>query len=381
MLTPLSLNELSSLSFSDLGRIQTEAGALNLPNDKSVAVLRYADVIDAFTNPGLTVRHRFRASLLLFGPTIIELDGHDHHRQRAPVVEGLANGRAELLNAEKIDEIAARALADLRSHRTAELIGGLSIRVATEVMAILTGLLPEESLHLYTLYRPVVEVVSGNASALEEAKANLLEALDVYANRERSGALTHALEKAVSENRLSAPELARNRIMIFLAGTETSVCAISNMLWMIATDGTLLRRLRKLEPERLDAAVAELLRYQPPIFSMPRFAVGPLDICGIPVKAGTPVHLCLAAACRDPHKFPEPHRLDLTRPGSTNLMFGHGDHFCPGAAIAKQEVKAVLRALMNEVHGARLVDNPHSMIGGSLFRMPPTLYASIVWGA
>ena len=56
MLTPLSLNELSSLSFSDLGRIQTEAGALNLPNDKSVAVLRYADVIDAFTNPGLTVR-------------------------------------------------------------------------------------------------------------------------------------------------------------------------------------------------------------------------------------------------------------------------------------------------------------------------------------
>ena len=381
MLTPLSLNELSNLSFSDLGCIQAEAGALRLPNDKSVAVLRYLDVIDGFTNPGLTVRHRFRASLLLFGPTIIELEGHDHHRQRAPVVKGLANGRAELLSARRIDEITAEAIGVLRSRRTAELVSGLCVPIATEVMAILTGLLPEESLHLYTLYRPVVEVVSGNASALEEAKANLLEAIDVYANRHRSGALSEALEKAVGENRLSAQELTRNRMMIFLAGTETTVCAISNMLWMLATDGELLRGLRKLEPERLDAAVAELLRYQPPIFSMPRFAVGPLDICGISVKAGTPVHLCLAATCRDPHKFPEPHRLDLMRPGSTNLMFGHGDHFCPGAAIAKDEAKAVLRALMNEVHGIRLLDNPPPSIRGNLFRTPQNLNASIDWAA
>ena len=266
---PLSLIELSSLPFSDLGHIQARAGALRLPNDKSVAVLRHADVVDAFTNPGLTVRHRFRTSLRLFGSTIVELDGPDHRRQRAPVAKGLVDGRVELIHSGKIHDIAARAVADLRGRREVELIDGLAIRLTTKVMAILTGLSPKEALHLYTLYRPVVEVVSGNLSALEEAKANLLEALDIYAGRDRSGALNHALANALGENTLTAQELARNRIMVFLAGTETTVCAISNMIWMLATDGNLLDRFRHLDPARLDAAVTEVLRFQPPFFPCP----------------------------------------------------------------------------------------------------------------
>ena len=217
------MSELSSLPFTHLGRIQAKTGALRLPNDKSVAVLRYADVVDALTNRGLTVRHRFRATLRLFGSTLLELDGPDHQRQRAPVAKGLVEGRVELIHSEKIDDIAAKAVADLRGRREVELVGGLAIRLTTEVMAILTGLSPKEALHLYTLYRPVVEVISGDFSAFQEAKTNLLEALDIYGSRDRSGALSHALANALRENRISAPELARNRIMVFLAGTETTV--------------------------------------------------------------------------------------------------------------------------------------------------------------
>lgn len=378
---PLSLIELSNLSFADLCRIQAKAGALRLPNDKSVAVLRHTDVVDAFTNRGLTVRHRFRASLRLFGPTIIELDGPDHQRQREPIVRGLVDGRAELIHSGKIDDCAARAVADLRGRRELELIDELAVRLATEVMAILTGLSPKEALHLYRLYRSVVEVVSGNFSAFEAAKANLLEAMNIYDSRHRSGALSHALESALKEKKLSAPEVDRHRIMVFLAGTETTVCATSNMIWMLATDGNLLHRFRNVDPVRLDAAVTEVLRFQPPIFSMPRFAASSLDICGISVKVGTPVHLCLAAACRDPDRFPNPHHLKLSRPGSTNLMFGHGDHFCPGSSIAKQEVKAVLRVLMDEVRDIRLLDDPPPTVSGHLFRTPGKLDASIDWVA
>ena len=164
------------------------------------------------------------------------------------------DGKAELFDADKITEIAASVVASLRGRETTELIENLAVRVVTGVMANLTGLSPGESLHLYTLYRPVVRVLAGDASAFEEAKANLHAALEVYVNRNRSATkhaapFTRALNNAVMENRLSEPELNRHHLMIFLAGTETTVCAISNALWMLAIDKNLLPRLREQNPE------------------------------------------------------------------------------------------------------------------------------------
>ena len=252
-------------------------------------------------------------------------------------------------------------------------------------MAHLTGLSTEESFHLYRLYRPAERAMSGDASAFEEARANLLDALDVYAARNHrpaarhSAPLTRALNDAVIKNRLSASELDRHQIIIFLAGVETTVCAISNVLWMLATDKGLLPRLRELTSGQWAGAVAELLRCQPPLFSTVRFAVSSIDIFGIAVKTGTPVHLCLAPACWDPNKFPDPHQAIPTRPSSTNLMFGHGRHFCPGMAIAKQEVEATLHALTNEIDDLQLLDDPPPPITGHFFRMPRALNASIDW--
>ena len=384
-MTPESLAELSRLPHSDLGHIQAEVGALGLPRDRSVAVLRYDDVTAAFANPKLSVRHRFRATHRLFGPTIFDTDGPDHRRQRTPVVRGLVDGKAELIDTGEIERIAAEAVADLRGRPVAELIEDLAIRVVTGVMAHLTGLSRAEALRLYTLYRPVERTMSGDASALKEAQANLREALDIYSARLRRPAaghpapLTRALDVAVAGEGLSASERDGHQLIIYLAGVETTVCALSNVLWMLVTDEGLLPRLHELSPERIEGAAAELLRYQPPLFSTVRFALGPLDIRGIAVAAGTPVHLCLAPACRDPDAFPEPHRLNLTRPASTNLMFGHGSHFCAGTAIAREEVRATLRAIVHEIDDLRPVGDPPPPIEGQYFRRPRALHASIGW--
>ena len=385
MLKPKSLIELSSLSKSTLSHIQTEVRVLRLPDDKSVAVLRYDDVNDALGNPELTVRHRFRATLRLFGPTILDADGPDQRRQRSAVVRGLAQARVELIDTGIIDQIAARAVARLRGRPAVELIEGLAVRIVTEVMAHLTGLSAEESLHLYRLYRSVDSVISGDTSAFEKAKANLVDALDVYAARNlrpatgHSAPLTRALNDAVNRNRLSRSELERHQIFLFMAGVDTTVGAISNVLWMLATDSGLLPRLREMSSGQLSGAAAELLRCQPPIFSVARFPVISLNLCGVAVKHGTPVHLCLATACWDPDKFPDPHRIRLTRPNSTNLMFGYGSHYCPGTAIAKREVEASLYALVHQVANLHLLDDPPPPINGHIFRIPRALNASIEW--
>ena len=384
---PQSLAELARLPDADVGRLQAAAGVLELPKDKSVAVLRYDDVAAAFSNPNLSVRHRFRATILLFGPTIFDTEGPDHGRQRAPVVKGLADGKTELIDTAEIEQVAAAAVAGLRGRPAVELVEDLAVPVVTGVMARLTGLSSAETLNLYALYRPVERILSGDTSTLKEAQANLREALKVYAacrHRPAPGCpapLTRSMNDAVEKGRLSQLEVDRHQIINFLAGVETTVCALSNILWMLMTDDGLISRLRELSSRQLKGAVAELLRYRPPLYSTVRFALSPLDICGIAVKAGTPVHLCLAPACRDPDRFQEPHRLELTRPASTNLMFGYGIHFCAGTAIAKEELNATIKALIGEISDIRPLDSPPPPIEGHYFRRPQTLHASLDWAA
>ena len=159
----------------------------------------------------------------------------------------------EFVASGEIDSIAARAVAELRGLRAPDLVRDLAVRVVTEVMARMTGLLPAESLHLYWLHRPIVRFLAGDASATAAASANLEDALDLYARREPPGTepgapLVRTLHDAVRDNSLSGPEFRRNRILLFMGGTETVVCALSNTLWTIATDSRSICRLRESNP-------------------------------------------------------------------------------------------------------------------------------------
>ena len=382
----MSLADLSNLPPAELDRVRA-AGAIGLPRDRSVALLRHDDVTDALGNPELVARHRFRTTIRLYGgSTVIDSDGPDHRRQRKPLVRGLMDSMEVFLDTGAIDTIAAKAVADLRSLPAPELVRNLAVRVVTEAMARMTGLLPEESLHLYTLHRPVVRFLAGDPAAFAAARANLEDVLDIYARRrpegtERAAPMARALDEALFDNSLSEPEFSRNRILLFMGGTETTVCAISNVIWLLATDKSLLGRLRKSSHEELKAAVAEILRVQPPMFSITKFAARPLEFSGVPVETGAAIHLCLAAACWDPDRFPEPRSVKLMRSASTNLMFGHGVHFCPGAALAGLEIMAVLRALIREVRAIRLLGDPPPSISGTMFRTPGTLRAAFDWAA
>ncbi|MEU7636054.1 cytochrome P450 [Streptomyces sp. NPDC039016] len=106
----------------------------------------------------------------------------------------------------------------------------------------------------------------------------------------------------------------------------------------------------------MDGAVEELLRYLSIIqFGVRRTAVQDLELAGHRIPAGSTVVACLPSANRDTAHFPgDPDRLDVHRPSSPHLAFGHGIHQCLGQQLARVELKAALSALVDRFPTLRL---------------------------
>jgi cytochrome P450 len=145
---------------------------------------------------------------------------------------------------------------------------------------------------------------------------------------------------------LTDEELTSIGILLLFAGHETT----ANMLALGTL--TLLRHPEQLaalraDPTLIDRAVEELLRYTSILqFGLLRVAAEDVEVGGRWIRAGEPLVIAAAVANRDPNRFADPDRLDVTREYSPHLAFGHGVHQCLGQQLARVELRLGLRALV-----------------------------------
>jgi cytochrome P450 len=155
------------------------------------------------------------------------------------------------------------------------------------------------------------------------------------------------------------PEVAdvvRIASIMFAAGQETTARLLSTGMRFLAEQPALADALRS-DPEGIPNFVEECLRLEGPIKSTFRLALHDTKIAGVDVPAGTIVMGLLGAANRDPRVFEDPDRFDAGRPNARrNIAFGHGEHFCPGASLARAEARITFERLLTELADFRLVD-------------------------
>lgn len=140
-------------------------------------------------------------------------------------------------------------------------------------------------------------------------------------------------------DRLGDEELIAMSISILVAGHETTVGLISQGVRLLLT--------RSLDlGDSPAAAVEELLRYSGPAeIAVLRYTLEPVELGGVRIPAGEAVQVVYAAANRDPRRFDRPGVLDLRRSDNPHLAFGHGIHYCLGAALARAEAQIALTGL------------------------------------
>lgn len=154
---------------------------------------------------------------------------------------------------------------------------------------------------------------------------------------------------------LSDAEVVGTAMLLLVAGQETTINLIGNGTLALLRHSNELARL-KAEPGLVTSAVEELLRYDTPIQVIARVLTEEVTISATPVPRGSEVLAIAGAANRDPERFTDPDRLDLTRSDLSHLSFGGGPHYCLGANLARLEAEVAFSALAHHPPRLRLAD-------------------------
>ena len=169
--------------------------------------------------------------------------------------------------------------------------------------------------------------------------------------------LTRLIQGEVDGERLSETELLQNCIFILNAGHETTTNLIGNSLVALSQWPDQKQQLID-QPALITSAIEEFLRYESSNQLGNRMAAIDVQVGGVAVPAGTPIHLCIGAANRDPAQFPEPDRLDITREPNRHLAFGFGIHQCAGLSLARLEGRTAIGRFLARFPGYEMSGRP-----------------------
>lgn len=170
--------------------------------------------------------------------------------------------------------------------------------------------------------------------------------------------LMSALIGAQVHGDLTEDEVIATCVLLVFGGHETTMNLIANGTLALARHPDQWTRLAR-EPELIESAVEELLRYDGSVKTTVRWAKQDTQINGQTVRSGDRLLVGLSAANRDPAHFPNPDTLDITRDPNPHVAFAHGIHVCLGAPLARMECQEAFRGLTQRLAPPRLAaDEP-----------------------
>lgn len=180
--------------------------------------------------------------------------------------------------------------------------------------------------------------------------------------------LLWALEQARSRGEMSEEEVIAHGAVFLFAGHFTTQHLIGNAVLALLRHPDQWNLLRD-QPELIETAVDEFLRFDTPAAIIGRTALADIELGELTIPANSRLLLVLTAANRDPAIFDDPDRLDISRSPNPHLGFGHDAHYCLGAALGKLETAIVIGTLARRVRELRLEieelawENLHGMRG------------------
>jgi cytochrome P450 len=172
---------------------------------------------------------------------------------------------------------------------------------------------------------------------------------------------------------LSERDFHTNFLLLVVAGNETTRHTISHTMNNLIQNPDQLRFLQE-NPDKIEWAVEEFLRYSSPVYHFRRTATKDVELNGVQIKAGQKVVPWFASGNRDEEIFENPNKMDVTRNPNEHMTFGRGGpHMCLGNALARLEIKIMFEDLIQRIDSVELtgeIDYLRSNFVHGIKRMP-----------
>ena len=298
----------------------------------------------------------------------IHMDPPQHTRYRRLLTGEFTVRRTSRLIS-RVEAVAAEQIEVMREQGApTDLVADFAKPLVLRMLGELVGLPYEER----DRYVPAVTLLHDAEADPAEAAAAYAQAgafFDEVIERRRKRPEDDLISALVNED-LTAEELRNIVTLLLFAGYETTEGALATGVFALLHHTDQLAALRA-DPEKLDGAIEELLRYLTVNqYHTYRTALEDIKLDGELIKKGDTVTISLPAANRDPAKFECPAQLDIERDTSGHVEFGFGIHQCLGQNLARVELRAGFSALLREFPGLRLAvaaDEVPLRLKGSVF--------------
>ncbi len=290
--------------------------------------------------------------------SMLELEPPRHTRLRGLVLRAFTTRRIKAL-APEIDAL-AHELIDAFPAGDFDLLPAFAQKLPVIVIARLLGVPETMSDQLLAWSNAMVRMYVAGRSRADEDAANtaardfsafLRGYIDDRRSDPRDDLITHLIAAEEDGDRLSTDELITTCILTLNAGHEATVHTIGNGVKAVREAGLAW-------PEDTDAAVEEIMRFDPPLHMFTRYAYEEIDLLGHSFQPGDQVGLLLASANHDDRIWAHADRFDPARPVRPHAAFGGGLHFCVGAPLARLELQRALPVLFSRCPDLALAEAP-----------------------
>ena len=313
----------------------------------------------------------------MFSKWMLQLDPPEHTRLRALATKTFIPRAVERMRS-YIAKTTHRLLDKAAAAGQMDLVNELAYPLPIAVVASMLGV-PEEdhekvkdwTAGIFPSFGPAM-----SAEALDSSNEAMAAFRDYFRQlvKDRSQVPHDDLLSALiavyeAGDRLSESELVSTCILLMFAGHTSSVQLISSTILWLVDNPDQLEKLKR-DPGLIHGAIEESLRYTTPTQMIYRVALEDMQIGGKAIKKNQLVILSLAAANRDPAQFPDPDTFNITRENNRHIAFGHGIHFCMGAALGRLEGEVAVGVIVNRLTNLR-VDRD------SITREPSIIFRSL----
>ncbi len=342
-----------------------------------VTVLGYDECQTVLTHPD-TFSSSIYSQVMgpVMGRTLLELEAAEHRASRALVSPLFRAALLDRWRAELVEVVVHELIDSFAPRGRAELACDFTFAFPVQVIARIMGLPRQDYPRFQRLSIELLNVVYNWDCGLAASAALKAYFTEILAERRRhpqDDLITMLSQSEIDAVRLTDDEIFAFLLLILPAGVETTYRASGNLLVALLTEPDQLDALRA-DRGMLHGTFEEALRWEPPITTVMRVAARDCELDGVAIPAGTKVGVSVAAANRDPKRYPDPDRFNPARKNIAHLTFGSGPHLCLGMHLARMEAAVAINALLDRLPDLRLDPNaPTPQVTGMAFRSPAAL--------